>query len=166
MKKIINVSTGEVKLGLGDTILRSSAIGSCIVIVAYNLSEKAGVMAHVMLPGSAPEDGIDKTRYAADAINQLIDIMPGAKLPKSNIEACLIGAANVLKIKDETICQANIDSITNILKEKNISVKALVLGRAMRKTVSMDIGTGFICYTEGNREEKVLWKAWNESGKQ
>ena len=36
MKEVVDVNTGEVKIGRKKTILRSIAIGSCIVIAAYD----------------------------------------------------------------------------------------------------------------------------------
>jgi chemotaxis receptor (MCP) glutamine deamidase CheD len=73
-------------------------------------------------------------------------------------EVCLVGAGNVLQKEDDTICDANIESVTGILKEKNISVMASVLGGTKRKSVFMDVETGCISYTEGDEKEKRLWQ--------
>lgn len=68
MEKIVNVGTGEVKVGRKGAILKSSAIGSCVVIAAFDSEKNLGVMAHVMLPGRAPKsDYGESARYAADA---------------------------------------------------------------------------------------------------
>ena len=65
LKKIIYTQTGEVKTGKKDTILRSNAIDSCIVIAAYDEEEKVGAMAHIMLPGKALENkNTQKNKYA------------------------------------------------------------------------------------------------------
>ena len=73
---IIYTNTGEVKTGRRNEILKSSGIGSCVVIAAYHPGKKVGVMAHVMLPGVAPErNDIQRTRYAADAIDEVIERM-------------------------------------------------------------------------------------------
>jgi len=45
MEKIVNVSTGEVKVGRKGEILKSTAIGSCVVIAAYDSEKNLGVMA-------------------------------------------------------------------------------------------------------------------------
>lgn len=47
MKKIINVFTGEVKAAKENTILKSTAIGSCVVIAAYDAKEMVGALANV-----------------------------------------------------------------------------------------------------------------------
>jgi chemotaxis protein CheD len=139
MKQVLDVNTGEVKAGTGESALRSIAIGSCVVVAAYDFKRKIGAMAHVMLPGNAPENSIDKTKYAANAIEELINMITPEDSKQCNIEACLVGAGNVLKKEDDTICDANIRSTAQILKEKHIPVRASVLGGTNRKSIFMDI---------------------------
>jgi chemotaxis receptor (MCP) glutamine deamidase CheD len=159
MKEVVDVNTGEVKVGRGKIILRSIAIGSCIVIAAYDFKKRTGAMAHVMLPGSAPEKTLERTRYAADAIDEMINRMTQMGSNKDDIEVCLVGAGNVLKKKDDTICEDNIKSTTQLLEKKRIPVRTTVLGGTKRKGVFMDIETGCISYTEGDGEAKPLWKS-------
>ena len=63
------VNTGEVSSGGIETILNSGAIGSCVVITAFDSYRRIGAMAHVMLPGVSPvKNQLHATRYAANAI--------------------------------------------------------------------------------------------------
>jgi chemotaxis protein CheD len=158
-QQIIDVNTGEVKVAHSGTMLRSAAIGSCVVVAALNFKSKIGAMAHIMLPGSAPEDTTEKTKYAADAIDEMLNIMLDGQSQRGDIHACLVGAANVLKREDDTICNANIKSTMRILSEKNIAVRASALGGTKRKSVFMDIEKGCISYIEGDEKEKTLWQA-------
>ena len=158
MKEIFDVSTGEVTVRRGDFILRALAIGSCIVIAAYDSRTKTAAMAHIMLPGSAPQRSLEKTKYAADAIKQMLNQMLKLGPNPEDIESCLIGAGNVLQKKDDTICEDNIKSVTTILAEKSIPVRASALGGTKRKSVFLDAQTGSISYAEGDNLEKVLWK--------
>ena len=159
MKEIIDVNTGEVKVGRRKTMLRSIAIGSCIVIAAYDFRNKVGAMAHIMLPGSAPKKSSEKTKYAADAVDEMINRMTQAGAKRSDIEVCLVGGGNVLKKKDDTICKDNIKSTTLLLKKKHIPVRTTVLGGTKRKGVFLDVESGCISYTEGDEKEKLLWKS-------
>jgi len=160
MREIVDVNTGQVKIGIEKIVLRSLAIGSCVVIAAYDPKKRLGAMAHVMLPGYSPQksDPGEKTKYAADAIDYLLLQLTqaGTKIP--NIVTFLVGAGNVLQKKDDTICKNNIRSITELLKEKQISVKAAVLGGTKRKSVFLDIDNAYISYTEGEGKETLLWK--------
>ena len=63
-----------------------------------------------------------------------------------------------MKKEDDTVCQDNINSTSQILREKNIPVRAAVLGGTRRKGVFLDVKDGSISYTEGDKEETFLWK--------
>jgi len=160
MKEVIDISTGAVEVAGAGAILRSNAIGSCIVIAAYDSSKKVGAMAHIMLPGRAPKDAdSESTRYAADAIDEMINRMTRTGANQCDLEVCLVGAGNVLKKQDDTICKDNIESTTELLGKKHIPVRAMVLGGTERKCVSLEVESGSIFYTEGDSKEKLLWKS-------
>jgi len=158
MKKLVDVNTGEVRVSRKRTILRSLAIGSCVVVAAYDSKNKVGALAHIMLPGRAPERTADKTKYAVDALHQMIARMAKAGAGRKNIEACLVGGGNVLKRKGDTTGSENIGSAARFLEERQIPVRGSVLGGTERKGVFLDVDTGHICYTEGDGEQKPLWK--------
>ncbi|MBC8438610.1 MAG: chemotaxis protein CheD [Deltaproteobacteria bacterium] len=159
MKKSIHVSTGEVNAARANTILNSPAIGSCVVIVAYDAKKMVGAMAHVMLPGTSPEKRTSqRTRYAEDAIEEMIGMMTRQGTDRENIEVCLVGGANVLQREDDTICQAIVDSVIEVLHKKNIEIKAKAVGGTERKSVSLNVNKGTINYTEGDGVEMLLWE--------
>lgn len=159
MKKIIDVYTGEVKAGRKNTILKSNAIGSCVVIAAYDSTKNVGALAHVMLPGAAPEGKtFQRTRYAADAIEEIINRMTNLGANKEDIEVCLVGGGNVLKREDDNICQDNIVSVIELLDEKQIKIREKTVGGTVRRSVSLNVENGSIYYTEGNADEKLLWE--------
>ncbi|MBL7154676.1 MAG: chemotaxis protein CheD [Phycisphaerae bacterium] len=162
MREMVYVSSGEVKVAGKETILRSTPAGSCVVVAAYDRKKNIGAMAHIMLPGRSPKKSPEETKYAADAIDRMIMMMTEAGAEKADIETCLAGAGNVLKREDDTICQANIDSVTSILKEKAIPVRAAALGGTTRRTVSMDVENGCVSLAEGDEKEKTLWQPGGE----
>ncbi|MHC4260452.1 MAG: chemotaxis protein CheD [Planctomycetota bacterium] len=163
MKEIIDVNTGEVKVSGQSTILRSLAIGSCIVVIAYDPRKKVGAMAHVMLPGRAPKRSLEKTKYAADAIDEMISRMSKAGSNIDDIDVCLVGGGNVLKREDDTICKSNIDSTTQLLMKRQIPVRSTVLGGTERKGVFLDVESGTVSYTEGDGKEQALWEPKDKS---
>ncbi len=108
-KRIIYIMTGEVKVGNKDMVLKSGAIGSCLVITSYDKLNRIGAMAHIMLPEKAPENtGLKKTRYAINAIDELLRILAKNGADKNNLESCLAGGANILQRKDDNIGKHNI----------------------------------------------------------
>ena len=156
--KILYVLTGEVKTGSNEEILKSSAIGSCIALVAYEPKLQIGGMAHIMLPGTAPENTkYDKTRYANNAVSDLIIKMKAKGAKVENIEFCVVGGANVLKKENDTIAQNNIDGVLNLLKKQNFRIKAKSVGGTERRSASLNIKTGKLDYTVGDGAEMILW---------
>ena len=155
---IINVSTGAVKASKAGGVLKASAIGSCVVITAYDPDTKIGGMAHVMLPGKAPKDKVvEKTRYAADAIDEMIKALENLGAETGNLEIGLAGGGNVLKKEDDMICKSNIASVIELLARRNMFAKAKVLGGVKRRSVSLDVKDGTVKYTEGDSGEINLW---------
>lgn len=158
MDNKIDVDTGYVKCGMPKSKLRSVAIGSCIAVAAFNRVKKTCGLAHVMLPGKAPEKSTTKTKYAEDAIDTLIKFVNGSVADTSDIEVCLVGAGNVLAKKDDIICVSNISSVTEILKEKGIPVRAAALGGVLRRSIIMNVDTASVRFSEGGGPEKTLWE--------
>ena len=159
MREVVDVNTGEVEIRKGEFILRSTAIGSCLVITAYDARNKIGALAHIMLPDKAPQPSSNKTKYAVDAIEEMERGLISNGTKKEDIEVCIVGAGNVLKKADDNICHANIESVIRILRQKRIVIKAAVLGGVERKAVTLDIERGAVFYTEGDSVEKLLWSS-------
>jgi chemotaxis protein CheD len=157
MQETIDVNTGEMMVKRGSFTLRAMAIGSCIAIAAYDPKTQNAGMAHVMLPGCAPKKCTEKNRYASDSIEKLLTWMFESGSVLEDIEVCLVGAGNVLEKEDDTICESNIESVSSILKERKIPVRASALGGNKRRSVFLDGITGSVFFTEGNEKEKLLW---------
>jgi len=167
-KQIIFAMTGEIKTGDKNSILKSGPIGSCIVITAYNHHNQIAVMSHIMLPGVAPaKENTKKTRYAVNAITELITLYKLDRSSEEIIAVCIAGGANVLQKTDDCIGQNVIDSIEEILKNKEIKVVARSLGGTQRRSVSFDVETGNVHCSIGDGAEEFFWNfsGWAVSGK-
>jgi chemotaxis receptor (MCP) glutamine deamidase CheD len=75
---------------------------------------------------------------------------------KEDIEVSLVGGSNVLKRKDDTICQANINSVLEILNKKNIKIRAKSLGGTERRSILFDTKTGEVFHSIGNEKDELL----------
>lgn len=159
MKHMIYVNTGEVKSGNAETLLNSGAIGSCVVITAFDPEKKIGAMAHVMLPGIFPaKNQQHATRYAANAIDEMLSQLDKFEVKKENIEICIVGGANVLKRINDTIGKDNLASVEKLLLEKQLEIRAKTVGGQERRTVLFDIEKGCIYFTIGDSKQKILWQ--------
>jgi len=167
MREIVDVEIGDVKVGK-RIILKSAAIASCIVITAYDSKKKIGALAHIMLPGHSPKKSefsvFQKTRYAYDAVDEMINRITQLGADRNNIETCLVGGANVLKKENDTICEKNISSVVEIMNKKRIKIGLKILGGTARRSVSFDAERGELFCAEGDGSEKLLWKAIPPTG--
>ncbi len=153
----IDVNTGEVRSSNEKSQLRSIAIGSCIAVVGFDPVKKAGVIAHIMLPDKAPERARAKTKYAQNALDEMMRLFMEYGSNEKDIYVCLVGGGNVLKKESDTVCQRNIESVTSILNERGIDIKAVALGGMERKSVFMELPSGTVKYTQGNSKKMMLW---------
>lgn len=160
IKDVIDVQTGEVKAATGKMVLRSIALGSCVAVVAYDPLKKNGAIAHVMLPGKAsPKTKLhEKTKYAEDAIDKLIDLMDRMGSKKQDFKVAVVGGANVLKRDNDTIANDNLNSNIRILNNNNLEIVARSVGGTERRNVAIDLENGIITYAHGNSCDKVLWR--------
>jgi len=156
-EEIIDVNTGELKSANNNGMLRSVAIGSCIVAACYDGRKKLGVMAHIMLPGKAPARAEAKSKYAKDAIDGIVSILKANGSSIESVDVCLVGAGNVLRKDNDSICKANIRSVTMILADMGFMVSACVLGGFERKSIRMHLDNGAVYFTRGDEKEQLLW---------
>jgi chemotaxis protein CheD len=163
MNEIIDIHTGQIAVRGGRCILRAMALGSCVAVAAYDPRARIAGMAHIMLPGGTPQRGANDPRYAVYGIGALLDRMIEAGCDAGAIEVCLVGGGNVLRDERDSICWDNIRSVMAILQEKNIPIRASVLGGNERKSAVLDAETGRVSFSEGNGALQELWPLGVES---
>ena len=147
-RDFIDVETGEVRVSSEPAILRAIAVGSCVVVTAYDRYKKLGGLAHVMLPGRSPGERYeDKTKYAEDALDILFGAVKKAGAKTERLEVCLIGGANILGEGD--ISEKVAESVIGYLNKLEIKIKGKRLGGAQRRAVYLDVASGKISYSEG-----------------
>lgn len=153
------VNTGELRVCGIEACLNSGAIGSCVVVVAFDAEKKSGAMAHIMLPGTSPETNkLKVTKYAANALEELFGLLKSLEAKTEKLEVCIAGGANVLRRKNDNIGTDNLNSVKKLLKEYKVEIKAETIGGFERRTVIYDIEMGCIYYTVGDSKQKVLWQ--------
>ncbi|MDY0104045.1 MAG: chemotaxis protein CheD [Lentimicrobium sp.] len=159
VKVVQYVNTGEVSSGGIETILNSGAIGSCVVITAFDSKKKMGAMAHIMLPGRASsKNQVNATRYAANALEELLRQMKNRDVNTEDLEICLVGGANVLKRENDIIGEDNLNSIKKWLTEEQFKIKAESIGGFERRTVIFDVEMGSNFLTVGDSKQETLWQ--------
>ena len=157
MKDEIFVNTGEVAVCQREGVLIASAIGSCVVVTAYEPYLRVGGMAHVMLPGgSRAPNLVNKTKYAEDAMKELMRKMADYKASLDSLKLCLIGGGNLLGNGHDDIGTEISQSLREILSKIGINPVAMELGGVQRRGCSLCVASGRVTYTLGDSDQRTL----------
>lgn len=153
---MIDVNTGEVKMGGPTQTLTCRALGSCIAVVLVDPVLNIGGIAHIMLPGKAkPTRDIYTLRYAENGIAHLLQEF--YKMGGQQPLACIAGAANVLRRADDKICQLNIESVTKTLYHFNIPILKESLGGMERRSITYVVSKSKVYFTIGDHPNSLLY---------
>lgn len=151
----IDVDTGEVKVSTEPAVMRAMAIGSCVVMVAFDHGKKIGGLAHIMLPGkSLAGERQDRAKFTEDAVDELLEKLKNLGVRPEDLEISLVGGADLLGVSH--ICELIVDSVLDYLEKLRIVVQRKSLGGTQRRSVFLDIGSGKVFYTEGDSQRKEL----------
>lgn len=159
-----SVDSGEVEACRGEGILRAGAIGSCVAVTAYDPDARVGGMAHVMLPGVSRDTGSsDKTKYAEDAIHEMMRKMSALGAGEARLRVCLVGGGNVLGPGQDSLGPEIVRSIADILGRMHIVPVATEVGGDQRRSCSLDVACGRVTYTVGDSRSMTLWESGLEA---
>ncbi|MFH1653130.1 MAG: chemotaxis protein CheD [Pseudomonadota bacterium] len=149
---------GEIAFSKETETLVSAGVGSCLVITLYDPKLKFGAMAHAVLARSvysielmaARKKDLKTarylldTKYVQDAIDAMLVRMQDAGSRNSNIEAKLVGAANMFSSLETGVGRESIDEAKKRLKEKGIKIVGESVGGNMGRSVDFNPKSGIV----------------------
>ncbi|MCK5598083.1 chemotaxis protein CheD [bacterium] len=153
------VFSGELKVCKPDGKLSTGAIGSCIVAIMISATPRIGAMAHIMLPGKAPEKESNTTKYTCNAINELHNQMTKRGALNEDIKTFVFGGANVLRDKNTDLPQSNIASVKSCLKELRLKIEEESVGGVARREAVLYLKDMAITLSIGDSGKREFWKA-------
>ena len=137
---------GDLAVSSGSGGLTASGIGSCLVITLYDAVSGAGALAHAMLPHDAEaEDGAPRdAKYVDSAISKMLEqlFVRGAK--RDNIQAKIVGGANMFPSTDSDIGAENVNSARKELAEEGIALVAESVGGTAGRSVELCTLSGVV----------------------
>lgn len=159
MRRVVGVADMQVSNEPGE-ILVTYSLGSCIGVVIYDDSVRAGGILHYMLPDSSMdrEKAVKKPYMFADTgIPRLFkhSYQLGAK--KNRIKVYVAGGAEILDQKGFfNIGKRNYMALKKIFFKNNVLIDKENVGGNVNRTVRLEIGTGDIhVKTSGSKEVKI-----------
>ncbi|MBN1869210.1 MAG: hypothetical protein JW847_01355 [Candidatus Omnitrophica bacterium] len=148
MKRLVDVHTGEIMAGSNGTVLHSDSHNRCLVICAYDSSNKIGGLAHAtFFPGKVNHKVSSSIlKDAGGAVEEMINDMLLLGANRDSIEVCLMTGENIPHRRDDPDYNRTLQEAIEILKEKHVRYKEGLIADAGDLHVSFDVETGHISY--------------------
>lgn len=150
------VNMGQISSFRAQGILTTVGLGSCIGITIYDAVAKVGVMGHIFLPKSRPNDSdAPPGKYADTGIPAMIDeaVRLGAKKPR--LRAKMAGGANLfpnLSAHSMSIGQQNIEAVTEHLDKHGIAIIGKDVAGGHGRKMRFFVDTGIVTVTAIGKE--------------
>jgi chemotaxis protein CheD len=157
----ISIKMGEGIVATAPSVLSSTGIGSCVVVMLYDINNKVGGMAHIMLPNSENHEKNKLTyQYADIAIVKLLAKIFCSKMRQRGIVAKIVGGAQMFKCSSDTgpsIGKLNIISVKRTLDREQICLVGEDVGGGRGRNVDFYLDSGkVIVKTTGKKEDIEL----------
>ena len=151
----IEVKMGDIAVVKNMGILSASGVGSCLIITLFDRRLRIGGMAHAMLPSdnevqtTCKKEGYTKhkmtdTKYVDQAISELTKQMGTQNKRNINLEAKIVGGANMFPAFDLNIGKNNILSAKNRLKKEGIMITGQSVGGSIGRSVEFCVASGIM----------------------
>lgn len=136
-------------------VLSASGVGSCVIITLYDPKLKIGAMAHAMLPSrdevqtTRKKEGCarykkEDTRYVDAAIDEMLKKMGAQNPDRRNLEAKIVGGANMFSAFNSDIGEKNILSAEKKLKREGIKIAGKSVGGSIGRSVEFCVASGIM----------------------
>lgn len=135
-KDLVIIGIGE--WSVGNVVMTSIGLGSCVGLILHDEERKIGGLAHVMLPKSSGKPGEREGKYADTAVDILLrDLgMKGSK--PGSLKAKLAGGASMFAnfSGNLNIGERNVEALRLLLKEKSIPIIREDIGGTVGRTIT------------------------------
>jgi len=145
------VGMGEIKVARNPTTLTCLGLGSCVVLIIYDEGEKAGGIAHIMLPSSnqaQPETRNPNGKYADMAPKILVKRLLNIGAGKNYLKAKIVGGADMFpEYRSDVLSNLGsrtIDVVTTELDKLGIPIVGEDVGGNKGRSLIFDLANGSV----------------------
>ena len=144
----LTVGIADLKVGKGDDVLVTYALGSCVGICLYDPETKIAGLAHIMLPLSTEAGSIAQNgkRYADTGITELVQEMTMKGASRTRLVAKIAGGARMFATQSAVfnIGERNVAAVKKMLAAYRIRIIAEDTGLDFGRTVFFHGDTGIM----------------------
>ena len=156
--QLITVSIADYKVSHSPDILRT-ILGSCVGICLYDLENKVGGLAHIMLPENNDRSTNPK-KYADSAIALMMDEMVRNGANPELLVAKIIGGASMFKMPENSFIGSiginNVQKVREVLDKYHINIIAEDILGDYGRTVDFFLESGKLKIKSLGREDKEM----------
>lgn len=156
----VKIADWAVQKGRGALI--TIGLGSCVGIVLYDLQNKAGGLAHILLHNSRDFPNKSKpfnpAKYVDTAIPLLVEELEKIGGRRSRLQAKIAGGSQLFKNQKagESVGEKNIRMARQVLRKLDIPIIGEDVGGGHGRTVHFFVETGkMIVSTVGKGEKEI-----------
>ena len=155
------VGVGDMAVSnLGQVTISTYALGSCIGVVVYDPTLKAGGILHLMLPDStiSPAKAASQPAMFADTgLPLLFRAFIGLRAERRNLRILLAGGAAVLQGEDSfKIGARNAEAAKKFMQNNGLYVKFTELGGQLNRTIHLEVTSGRVTMKMPNGTEDFM----------
>lgn len=152
MSNELIVKIADLKVARSPAIITTHGLGSCLAIALFDPQQKAGGLAHVMLPEpEAARNQSNPAKFATTAVRELVRALEAMDCPRSRLVCKLVGGANMFskllgtgKTSYTNIGQRNIEQARRELEAQGIPIIAEDVGLDYGRSVEFLTSSGTV----------------------
>ena len=154
--RVVRVRISEFQVAAAPAVLKVFGLGSCVAVALYDPGLRLGGLAHVLLPGPAPdpEEGVagwNENKYADRSLPRLLHALIIRGAVPSRLVAKIAGGANMFAAAEgmgdlnaikQGIGERNVEAVKEMLVRMGVSLVAEDVGGNRGRTVTFETATG------------------------
>ncbi|MCI8439773.1 MAG: chemotaxis protein CheD [Oscillospiraceae bacterium] len=159
MNQKLTVGIADMKIGKGNDLLVTYALGSCIGLCFYDPKLKLGALLHVMLPLNMEAGRKNPLKYADTGIRETLRQLEAKGASRSRITVKIAGGAKMFEVNGGNlgnIGQRNIESVHTILRMEGIRLLGEHVGGNVARTLLFDLDSGQSCIRSYGRQDIIF----------
>ncbi len=159
MNQKLTVGIADMKIGKGNDLLVTYALGSCIGLCFYDQRTKTGALLHIMLPLNMEPGRKNPLKYADTGIRETLRQLETQGASRSRITVKIAGGAKMFEVNGGNlgnIGQRNIESVHTILRMEGIRLLGEHVGGNVARTLLFDLDSGQSCIRSYGRQDIIF----------
>lgn len=159
MNQKLTVGIADMKIGQGNDLLITYALGSCIGLCFHDPRLKLGALLHIMLPLNMETGRKNPLKYADTGIRETLRQLEAKGASRARITVKCAGGAKMFEVNGGSlgnIGQRNIESVHTILRKEGIRLAAENVGGNVARTLLFDVDSGQGCIRSYGRQDIIF----------